>query len=199
VQSFGKNQAQRRVLLVGARDTVRPEVRKALSGSGWDLRIAAFAPGDDLRPWFQERPDVVVVDGIGTGSGVFTMLGKLREFDADRDIPFVALVDDGAPEIVTGAYDQGAADVLTAPLEPARIADRVQFQVRSAQVVGSFHTQLEELLHAQRLGGTGSWTLGVLSGLIRWSAEAERILGLGEGRAPRDLEALLGILPEDDR
>ena len=53
--------------------------------------------------------DVVVVDGLGTGSGVLTMMGKLREFDADRDMPFVLLVDGGEPELVSEAYDAGAA------------------------------------------------------------------------------------------
>jgi diguanylate cyclase (GGDEF)-like protein len=186
-----------RALLIGGGGPVLSLVKQALPSPGWAIRVAV--PGTDPAPWMAEGPDIVIVDGIQKGHPPLELLARLRGLDARGGTPFVLLLDADAPEVVTAAYAAGAADVLVAPVRPAALADRVAFQMRSAQLVGSVRSQVQELLHAQRLGGTGSWTLASFSGLMHWTPEAERLLGLPVGGGPRSLEALLRLVPEEER
>ena len=195
VQS-ASSQAKSRALLIGGGEPVLSVVKQALS-HGWAIRVAD--PGADPAPWMAEGPDVVIVDGLAQGRALLPLLAQLREIDARGGTPVVLLLGADAPEVVTAAYASGAADVLVAPVRPAALADRVAFQVRSAQLVGAVRSQVQELLHAQRLGGTGSWTLASFSGLMHWTPEAERLLGLPVGGGPRSVEALLRLVPEAER
>ena len=164
VQS-GSLQAKSRVLLIGGGEPVLSVVRQALVASSWVLRVAGRS--EDPVPWMAEAPDVVIVDALEDDRAPIPLLTQLREVDARGGTPLVLLLGADAPEVVTAAYAAGAADVLVAPVRPAALADRVAFQVRSAQVVNAVRSQVQELLHAQRIGGTGSWTLASISGLMQ--------------------------------
>jgi CheY-like chemotaxis protein len=130
-----------------------------------------------------EAPDVVILDGVQGGEPLLALLPRLRELDARGSTPLVLLLGSDAPEVVTVAYAAGASDVLVAPVRPAALADRVAFQLRSAPLVAPVRSQVQELLHAQRLGGQGSWTLASYSGLMHWTPEAERLFDLPVGGA----------------
>jgi diguanylate cyclase (GGDEF)-like protein len=196
VQS-GSLQAKSRALLIGGGEPVLSVVKQALVAPGWAIRVVE--PGGDPAPWMAEGPDVVIVDGLQKGRALVALVMQLRELDTRGGTPIVLLLGADAPEVVTAAYAAGAADVLVAPVRPAALADRVAFQVRSAQLVGAVRSQVQELLHAQRIGGTGSWTLASFSGLMHWTPEAERLLGLPVGGGPRNVEALLRLVPEAER
>jgi len=171
-------------------------VKQALA-PGWSIRLADLAA--DLAPWMAEAPDVVILDGVQGGQPLLALLPQLRELDPRGSTPFVLLLGSDAPEVVTAAYAAGASDVLVAPVRPAALADRVAFQLRSVPLVGPARSQVQELLHAQRLGGQGSWTLASFSGLMHWTPEAERLFGLPVGGGPRSLDSFLRLVPEEER
>jgi diguanylate cyclase (GGDEF)-like protein len=183
-------------LLIGRGEPVLSLVKQALA-PGWAIRVADLAA--DLAPWMAEAPDVVILDGVQSAPPLLALLPQLRELDARGSTPLVLLLGSDAPEVVTAAYAAGASDVLVAPVRPAALADRVAFHLRSTQLAGAVRSQVQELLHAQRLGGQGSWTLASLSGLMHWTPEAERLLGLPVGGGPRSLEAFLRLVPEEER
>jgi CheY-like chemotaxis protein len=191
------SQAKSRALLIGRGEPVLSLVKQALVAPGWAIRVADL--GADPAPWMAEAPDVVILDGVQGGQPLLDLLPLLRELDTRGSTPLVLLLGSDAPEVVTAAYAAGASDVLVAPVRPAALADRVAFQLRSAQLGGPVRSQVQELLHAQRLGGQGSWTLVSLSGLMHWTPEAERLLGLPVGGGPRSLEAFLRLVPEEER
>jgi diguanylate cyclase (GGDEF)-like protein/PAS domain S-box-containing protein len=187
-------QAKSRALLIGPGEPALSLVKQALLPPAWAVDHAT-----DPAQGMGEGPDVVILDGLSGGRSMLELLPRLRELDARSGTPLVLLLGADAPEVVTAAYAAGASDVLVAPLRPAALADRVTFQLRSAQLVGAVRSQVQELLHAQRLGGTGSWTLASFSGLMHWTPEAERLLGLPVGSGPRSLEAFMRMVPDDER
>jgi diguanylate cyclase (GGDEF)-like protein/PAS domain S-box-containing protein len=195
--SASSSHAKSRALLVGRGEPALSLVKQALVAPAWAVRL--IDPSADPAPAMAEGPDVVILDGLASGQPMLELLPRLRELDARFSTPLVLLLGADAPEVVTAAYAAGVSDVLVAPVGPAALADRVSFQLRSAQLVGTVRSQVQELLHAQRLGGTGSWTLASFSGLMHWTPEAERLLGLAVGSGPRSLDAFLRLVPEDER
>jgi diguanylate cyclase (GGDEF)-like protein len=195
--SAPSSHAKSRALLIGRGDPALSLVTQALVPPVWGVRL--LEQGADPAAAMAEGPDVVILDGLAGGRPLLALLPQLRELDARGSTPIVLLLGSDAPEVVTAAYAAGASDVLVAPVRPAALADRVTFQLRSAQLVGAVRSQVQELLHAQRLGGTGSWTLASFSGLMHWTPEAERLLGVPVGSGPRSLEAFMRMVPEDER
>ena len=191
------SQAKSRALLIGRGEPVLSLVKQALVAPAWAIRLVESR--DELAAAMAEGPDVVILDGQQDGRPLLTLLPVLRDLDARGGTPVVLLLGSDAPEVVTAAYAAGVSDVLVAPVRPAALTDRVTFQLRSAQLVGAVRSQVQELLHAQRLGGTGSWTLASFSGLMHWTPEAERLLGLPVGGGPRSIEAFMRLVPDEDR
>jgi len=170
--------------------------RETLRAPEWVLRLAD--PGDPLAPFLEEAPRVVIVDGSRAGRMALEWVRDVRE-QLEGETPIVVVLGADAPEVVTAAYAAGASDVLVAPIEAEQFRDRVRFQLRSAYIVRSVQSQVEELLNAQRLGGTGSWILETKSDLMHWTPEAERMLGVPVGSGPRDLDAFLECVPGSER
>src|SRR5688572_25981481 len=156
-----------RAVLIGRGEPALSLVKQGLSPPAWAVRLVDLA--SDPAPALAEAPDVVILDGLAGGRPMLDLLPKLRALDARGGTPLVLLLGGDAPDLVTAAYAAGVADVLVAPVSAAALADRVAFHVRSAPLAGAGRSQGHELLHAQRLGGTGSWTLASLSGLMHWS------------------------------
>jgi diguanylate cyclase (GGDEF)-like protein/PAS domain S-box-containing protein len=189
--------AKSRALLIGRGEPALSLVRQALVAPAWAVRLVDLAA--DPAPALAEGPDVVILDALGGEGPMLERLPQLRALDVRGGTPFVLLLGSDAPTLVTAAYAAGFSDVLVAPVRPASLADRVAFQLRSAQLVGTARSEVQDLLHAQRLGGKGSWTLSSFSGLMHWTPEAERVLGLPVGGGPRGLEAFLRMVPEGER
>ena len=82
----------------------------------------------------------------------------------------VLLLGSDAPEVVTAAYAAGVSDVLVAPVRPAALADRVTFQLRSAQLGDETRVGV-----AQRLLGVEALAIGERDQREQALAEADRV------------------------
>jgi putative two-component system response regulator len=104
---------------------LRPEylVRAANSGES-ALRAAASEP----------RPDLVLLDVMMPGMDGYTVLARLREDPATRDIPVVfvtALADEGDEE---RGLQLGVVDYVTKPIKPAVVQARVRTQIQAKKL-----------------------------------------------------------------
>ncbi len=101
---------------------LRPDYRVLAASSGADaLRVAAG----------NIRPDLILLDIMMPEMTGYTVLGRLREEPATRDIPVVfltALADAGDEEY---GLRLGAADYITKPIKPAVVLARVRSQLEA--------------------------------------------------------------------
>ncbi len=183
-------------LVLASAGAVLETARETLAPSDWVLRVAE--PGDSLAPFIAESPALVVVDGSRAGRLALDWVREVND-GLEGQTPIVLVLGADAPEVVTAAYAVGASDVLVAPVGAEQLLDRIRFQTGSTRLVRSVQSEVEDLLNAQRLGGTGSWILETKSGLMHWTPEAERMLGFPVGSGPRDLDAFLDCVPENER
>jgi diguanylate cyclase (GGDEF)-like protein len=79
----------------------------------------------------RNEPVDLILGPPGRGpSGSEELLPALRESEATRDIPFLALLTDGAPESRREALEAGASDVLAPPFESSELEARVSVHLR---------------------------------------------------------------------
>jgi putative two-component system response regulator len=77
----------------------------------------------------EPRPDIVLLDVMMPGMDGYTVLQKIRENTATRDIPVIFVTALDATEDETRGLDLGAVDYITKPVRPAIVLARVHAQL----------------------------------------------------------------------
>lgn len=88
-----------------------------------------------------------------------------------------------------------------------RLAEETQERLQAQQALRQEQAQRMEaleaarraLVQAQLLGGIAGWELDPATGAVRWSDQAERVLGVDAAQLPRDRTALLEWVHPQDR
>ena len=78
----------------------------------------------------QESVDLVVLDVVMPGLGGFEVLQQLRHTHPPERVPVIMATARDAPEDVVQAFELGANDYVTKPIDPRILAARVQAQLR---------------------------------------------------------------------
>ncbi len=98
----------------------RHRVLAATSGET-GLRIASGQP----------RPDLILLDVMMPGMDGYTVLARLREQAATREIPVIFLTSLGSADDEGRGLEMGAADYITKPVSPAVLQARVSVQLEA--------------------------------------------------------------------
>jgi len=108
--------------VASTRSSTRGYVVPALERGGWVCTL--FDDGAAvMRRLDSEPPDALLLeDPLGT-EDAFSVLSRLRLSEARLDLPVVVLTQ--TPEALVQAFELGADDVLTAPVEPVELLARL--------------------------------------------------------------------------
>jgi diguanylate cyclase (GGDEF)-like protein/PAS domain S-box-containing protein len=120
-------------------EMLRPSYRVRVANSGERaLQIAGAEP----------RPDLILLDVMMPGMDGYTVLRRLRESPATRDIPVVFVTAMDAVENERFGLDLGAVDYITKPLRPTIVLARVRTQLELKRARDSLR-QRNQLLEAE--------------------------------------------------
>ncbi len=105
-------------------------------------------------------------------------------------------------ESVQRAYQVGATDFITKPLNWQIICQRIRYMIRAS----AERTQLQELKqsefrldNAQRIAGLGSWEWDLQSNSTYWSDQLYRMTGRSRGTDQPSLALFLEHVPASER
>ncbi len=107
-------------------ELLRPQYRTLVATNGErGLRVANSQP----------RPDLILLDVMMPGMDGYTMLSRLRDNPATRDIPVMFLTALSGTDDEERGLQMGAADYITKPIKPAVVLARVgtQLEVKQAR------------------------------------------------------------------
>ena len=130
--SFPNRRTQPLVLVVDDDVTTRLFAREQLEEEGF--KVEEVADGTDAIMAYQTlRPDAVLLDVMMPGVDGFTICSQIREFRSAATIPIVMMtaLEDG--ESINRAYDAGATEFTTKPVNWAIEVHRLRYMLRSAQ------------------------------------------------------------------
>jgi len=155
--------------------------RAALESSGWSVEEAEN--GREALAAFQRlHPDVVLLDIMMPEMDGFTACAALRKLPEGEHTPVVIMTGLDDYGSITQAYDAGATDFLTKPLNGLLLTHRVRYIVRSSRVLQELRASQASLAQARdaALEGTRlkSEFLGTVSHEIRTPMNG--ILGMTE-------------------
>jgi diguanylate cyclase (GGDEF)-like protein/PAS domain S-box-containing protein len=197
VQEQGQNVAPL-ALLVDDEESVRTFLRKALEQSG--LRVCEAENGSRaLDQFVSRRPDIVILDVMMPGMGGFTTCTKLRGLAGGSRVPILVMtgLDDAAS--IASAYEHGATDFITKPINPTILNHRVRYMLRGSHTVDALIRSETRLGLAQRIAKIGNWEWRPDTDEFTVSSELCRLMGVRLSDFGGTLDAFLQLVHPDDR
>ena len=177
-----------RVLVADDEQTARLLMGAALEKAGCEVVLAA--DGAEALQRFGEQPcNLVMLDVEMPGLDGFETCARLRRKIGD-ELPIVMVTGMDDVASVERAFEAGATDFISKPINWALIGHRVFYLIRA-------YENLQKLHQAQSVAHLGSWHLDVQSNRLDWSRETYRMFDIPEG-TPLTYETFLGLVHPDD-
>lgn len=184
------------VMVVDDDQAVRMLAREALESSGFTVRDAETGE-QALEDFALHDPDIVLLDVMMPGIDGFSVCSEIRSTAAGRDTPVLMMtgLDDLAS--IDSAYEAGATDFITKPINWHILGYRVSYMLRASSALEQLRESRAGLAHAQSLAHIGSWEWDLASGEIRCSEEVYSICCID--REQNRINPILDLVHHQDR
>ena len=185
------------ILVVDDDIIIRSMLMKALQKQDFDAMEAPNgAEGIDL--FRQHRPDMVLLDVLMPVMNGFEACQMMRELDPERMVPIIMLtgLDDVAS--VDKAFDAGATDFITKPINWSLFSQRVRYALKSREMDFELRKNRHRVDYALKVAMLGYWDWNLKTGEISFPPGVLEMLGI-ERKQNLQLKDLIHYVPEDDR
>ncbi len=174
------NNKQARILVVdddaGGRRLTRATLTKAgfavVEAGNGQLALDAIA---------QEMPDLVLLDVSMPVMDGFTACGALRGLPGGDRVPVVMMTGLDDTGSIERAFEVGATDFITKPINWAVLPHRVRYMLRASTAIHELQQNQRRLSNAQRIGDMGDWEWEPRADRVQASEHAWRIFGHAAG------------------
>ena len=186
------------VLVVDDDTVMRLLAREALEEAGFDVEEA-----DDglsaLESFKQSQPAIVLLDVMMPGMDGFSACKLIRTLPGGEHTPVLMMTGLDDVDSINRAYEVGATDFATKPINYLILGHRVRYMLRSRQTLDDLRSSEKRLANAQRIARLGHWELDVTSNSVNLSAELCRIFGISPVMRRCNLEAFAHFIHPEDR
>lgn len=143
-----------RLLVVDDDDVTRMLACAALEEAGFTVSEAGDGEAG-LETYARERPDLMLLDVMMPGLDGFETCRRLRASGAHLPVIMLTGLDDTAS--IESAYDSGATDFISKPINWTLLRHRVRYALRAAAAVEELVRSERNLSAAQQIARIGSW------------------------------------------
>lgn len=190
--------AQPLLLVVDDDRLQRTMARDALEGHGYSVNEAVDGAMAVAR-FEEDRPDLVMMDVEMPGRDGIWACRQIRErFPGDR-VPILIVTGQEDRASIDRAYEAGATDFASKPLNWALIRHRLRFLLRASRRLRELQRSQALLANAQRRARLGHWCWNAQTNQMEWSEEIYRILGLEPADTEPNVRDWWGLIHPDDR
>jgi diguanylate cyclase (GGDEF)-like protein/PAS domain S-box-containing protein len=186
------------VLVVDDDESVRRFTRTALEQIGLDVCEASNGV-EALEQFSRHRPDIVVLDVMMPVMDGYLTCTKLRGSVGGSRLPILMMTGFDDADAIAGAYEHGATDFITKPLNPTILSHRVRYMLRSSRTLDALLQSEARLGLAQRIAKIGNWEWQPKTGQFSASSELCRLMGIRPEDFGGTLDAFLEAVGRDDR
>jgi len=196
--SDGASRKQPLVLVVDDDATMRMLVGEALAPGG--LEVAEAADGHAALEALRRRPpDLVLLDVQMPGPDGFAVCDEIRRHPPSADTPVVMMTGLDDVDSIRRAYEVGATDFVTKPINWLILGHRVRYLLRASANGAELRRSRERLANAQRLARMGSWRLELQTQELHASDELLALSGLPPSSGPLHRDTFFEMVHAEDR
>ena len=188
----------KRVLLIDDDPTILLLGREALEQSGFHVFEAADG-AEGFTTFKNNLPDLVILDVMMPGINGYEVCQGIRNHYEGKDIPVLMMTGLDDVESIRRAYEAGATDFLTKPINWLILPHRVRYMLRASEALINLSNNEARLLHAQRIARLGSWEWDLVRDKLNLSKEVYRIFEIDPGEFDSIYRTFLNSLFPLDR
>jgi diguanylate cyclase (GGDEF)-like protein len=187
-----------RILVVDDDAAGRRLTRATLSRAGFDV-VEADNGQKAVELLKMGMPDLVLMDVSMPIKDGFTACQELRALPGGDSVPVVMMTGLDDVQSIERAFEVGATDFITKPINWPILAHRVRYMLRASSAINELNENQRRLSNAQRIGEMGDWLWQVPLNRIVPSDQAWRIFGLDATHVALHRDAFMAAIHSDDR
>ncbi len=186
------------VLLVEDDPVARTLVAARLKYLGYHVLEADDGlPGLDL--FFDRQPDLVILDVLMQGMNGYEVCRNIRASGQGKNVPILIMTGLNDQESIANAFQVGATDFVTKPVNGDLLGHRVEYLLRSARASAELRSSEERLGLAQQMAKLGYWEWRGGSENLYCSKECRHILGRDFSQGKEGMREFLKQVHPADR
>lgn len=185
------------ILVIDDEEAVLGTARMALEQTGFRVESADSGRAG-IASFEALHPDLVLLDLLMPGLDGIAVYSRIRTMPAGTHTPVLIMIEGDDVESLNCAYEAGATDFLTKPLNLTLLPHRLRYLLRAARTLSELRARGERLGVVQRIAKLGYFEWNMKGDQIACSPQAGEIFGLPLEEDIYSWKAVLQqILPED--
>ena len=156
-----------RILVVDDDFAARLQVKFALENSGFT--VAEAANGEEALQ-AEYKPNLVLLDVVMPDMDGFSTCRGIRQLPDGAFIPVVMITALEDEETITKAFEAGATDYVSKPINLLVLGYRARYWLRTGALVSQLRRSQENLVKAQQIARMGHWEFNPANGVLHFSA-----------------------------
>ena len=189
--------SQTTILIVEDNPVTRITLNKILNQAGYHT-IEATNGDEGFNMFKQHQPDLVLMDIMMPIIDGYETVKAIRRFEVDQSVPILMLTSLDTHDLIEKAFESGATDFITKPINWGLLAQRVKYALRSSKTEQQLRTSQSQLIYAQTLAKLGYWEWDAINDEVTGSQSAFSLFGLPNQRRA-DLKTFIRNVTDKDK
>ena len=165
------------VLVVDDDPAIRLQIRFTLENNG--LTVVEAGGGAEAITLFRHNPpDLVLLDVVMADMDGFAVCRRLRTLPGGSHTPVVMVTGMEDHETIVQAFEAGATDFISKPINLLILGYRARYWLRSGHTLNELTINQKRLIKAQDLARMGHWELDLGNGSFQLTCSSPDSLGL---------------------
>lgn len=183
------------ILIVDDDFAARLQVRFTLENAGFSV-LEAESGEDALAAVAAKAPNLILLDVVMPGMDGFATCRAIRALPGGKHVPVVMVTALEDEETITEAFDAGATDFVSKPINLLILGYRVRYWLRAGVTINQLHKSQQNLVKAQEIACLGHWELNLDNGAFKFTSPLPHIFGLSHSCT---YERLFDSIVEEER
>lgn len=192
------SQANPKILIADDDPLARLFVKNALEPAGMVV-LEATGGKDALAKFEAIGPDLVILDIMMPDMDGYLTCSRIRSLPRGKRVPILVLTGLDDAQSIGQAYQHGATDFITKPVNATILCHHVRYMLRTNNVLHALIRSESRLELAQRIARIGNWDWNPKTNRFTMSNELCRLVGVRPQDFAGTFEAFLALVHTDDR
>ncbi|TNF36258.1 MAG: diguanylate cyclase, partial [Gammaproteobacteria bacterium] len=185
------------LLVVDDDIVIRGMLKKALQRQQYDV-VEAPNGSEAIEIFRHSRPDLVLLDVLMPVMNGYDACEAMRKLDPERTVPILMLTGLDDVSSVDRAFDAGATDFITKPINWSLFAQRVRYALQARNMDFALRKSQHRIRYALQVAKLGYWDWDLVSNRFDIPTSVLHMLGIENGEE-LELSDLLTFVPAEDR
>ena len=184
------------ILVVEDDAVTRLTLVKVLSHSGYEV-VHASNGREGFSSFIEHKPSLILMDAMMPEMNGYEAIQAIRNYEKERASPILMLTALEDSESIEQAFEAGATDFITKPINWELLAQRVKYALRSSQIEDKLRSSQSQLVFAQKLAKLGYWEWDAIKDEVTGSESVFILFGIPKQPGVTLEQFLSNILPKD--